>query len=170
MRDELDALLAVGEDDAFSALNRLEASPSGPSVGGMNHLLARLEIIEGTGMLEVDMGWVNGNWQRILFHRVRTATAGRLRRMAAPQRHFALVCFLHQAWHDTLDQAVDMYAKLLDRNRKLVEHQLDEKLKAQRHAIDRIVHRYPEIGAVLLDTDVHDAELRALEFAGQGPV
>ena len=25
------------------------------------------------------------------------------RRMAAPRRHLALVCFLHQAWRDTLD-------------------------------------------------------------------
>ena len=41
--------------------------------------------------------------------------------MAAPRRHLALVCFLHQTWRDTLDQAVDMYGKLLDRNRKLVE-------------------------------------------------
>ena len=67
------------------------------------------------------MGWVNGNYQRILFHSVRTASADRVREMAAPRRHLALVCFLHQAWRDTLDQAVDMYGKLLDRNRKLVE-------------------------------------------------
>ena len=54
-----------------------------------------------------------------------------------------------------------MYGKLLDRNRKLVELRLDDKLKAQRHAVDRIVHRYRELGVVLLDPDVHDAELRA---------
>ena len=87
-----------------------------PSVGGMKLLLARLELIEATGVLEVDVGWVNGNYQRILFHIVRTASADRVRRMAAPRRHLALVCFLHQAWRDTLDQAVDMYGKLLDRN------------------------------------------------------
>ena len=81
--------------------------------------------------------------------------------MTAPRRHLDLVCFLHQAWRDTLDQAVDMYGKLLDRNRKLVELRLDDKLKAQRHAVDRIVHRYRELGVVMLDPDVHDAELRA---------
>ena len=81
--------------------------------------------------------------------------------MAAPRRHFALVCFLHQAWRDTLDQAVDMYGKLLDRNRKLVEERLDDMLKAQRHAVDRIVQRYRRLCAVLLDSDVGDDELRA---------
>ena len=34
-------------------------------------------------------------------------------------------------------------------------------LKAQRHAVDRIVHRYRRLGAVLLDPDIGDDELRA---------
>ena len=34
-------------------------------------------------------------------------------------------------------------------------------LKAQRHAVDRIVQRYRRLGAVLLDPDVGDDELRA---------
>ena len=78
----------------------------------------------------------------------------------APRRHLALVCILHQAWRDTLDQAVDMYGKLLDRNRKLVEARLDDMLKAQRQAVDRIVHRYRQLGAVLLDPDVGGDKLR----------
>ena len=124
-------------------------------------MLARLELIEATGVLEVDVGWVNGNHQRILFHSVRTASTDRVHRMAPPRRHLALVCFLHQAWRDTLDQAVDMYGKLLDRNRKLVEGRLDDMLKAQRQAVDRIVQRYRRLGAVLLDPEVGDDELRA---------
>ena len=142
-------------------LHRIKSGSSSPSVGGMKRLLARLELIAATGVLEVDIGWVNGNYQRILFQTVRTASADRVREMAAPRRHLALVCFLHQAWRDTLDQAVDMYGKLLDRNRKLVEARLDDMLKAQRQAVDRIVHRYRRLGAVLLDPDVGDDELRA---------
>ena len=57
-----------------------------------------------------------------------------MRRMLAPRRHLALVSFLHQAWRDTLDQAVDRYGKLLDRNRKLAETRLDDMLNAQRQA------------------------------------
>ena len=54
-----------------------------------------------------------------------------------------------------------MYGKLLDRNRKRVDERLDDMLKAQRHAVDRIVQRYRRLGAVLLDPDVGDDELRA---------
>ena len=64
---------------------------------------ASLRRIEATGVLGVNVDWVNGNYQRILFHSVRTASADRVRRMAAPRRHLALVCFLHQTWRDTLD-------------------------------------------------------------------
>ena len=42
-------------------------------------------------MLDIDVSWVNGNYQRILFHSVRTASADRVREMAAPRRHLALV-------------------------------------------------------------------------------
>ena len=38
----------------------------------MKRLLARLELIEATGVLDIDVGWVNGHYQRILFHSVRT--------------------------------------------------------------------------------------------------
>jgi len=94
MRDRLDALVAVGDDDPHSPLHRIKTGSSSPSVGGMKRLLARLELLEATGALEIDVDWVNGNYQRILFHTVRTASADRVREMAAPRRHLALGCFL----------------------------------------------------------------------------
>ena len=60
-----------------------------------------------------------------------------------------------------LDGNVPAVHKLLDRNRKRVDERLDDMLKAQRHAVDRIVQRYRRLGAVLLDPDVGDDELRA---------
>ena len=158
-RERLDGLVDTG-DDRFSALNQIKANPPSPSALGMRRLLGRLELIEATGATTVEIGWINGNYQRVLFHSVRTASAARLREMLAPRRRLALVCFLRQTWRDTLDQAVDMYAKLLDRNRKQVETRLDEKLKAQRNTVDRVVLRYRAIGSVLFDSDVDDAELR----------
>ena len=60
---------------------------------------------------------------------MRANSADRLREMVALRRRLALVCFLHQAWRDTLDQAVDMYAKLLDRSYKLDENYLPAPLR-----------------------------------------
>ena len=160
MRERLDALVAVAEDDPFSALNRIKTAPSRASAAGMNRLLAKLGLIEDTGVLEMDISWINGNYQRFLFHNVRTMSADRLRELMAPRRYLALVCFLNQAWRDALDQAVDMYGKLLERDQKQVQFRLEEKLKAQRHAADRIIQHYRDLTAVLLDPDVDDAALR----------
>ena len=77
MRDRLDELVAVGDDHPHSPLYGIKTGTSSPSVGGMKRLLARLESIEATGVLDIDVSWVNGNYQRILFHSVRTASADR---------------------------------------------------------------------------------------------
>ncbi len=160
MRERLDALVTVAEDDPFSVLNRIKATSSRASSAGMGQLLAKLELIEETGVLEIDINWINGNYQRFLFHSVRTMSADRLRELVAPRRYLSLVCFLHQAWRDTLDQGVDMYGKLLERDQKQVRFRLEEKLKAQRHAVDRIMQHYQDLTTVLLDPEVDDAVLR----------
>ena len=160
MRERLDALVAVAEDDPFSALNRIKATPSRASPAGMSRLLAKLGLIEETGVLEIDIDWINGNYQRFLFHSVRTMSADRLRELVAPRRYLSLVCFLRQAWRDTLDQGVDMYGKLLERDQKQAQFRLEEKLKAQRHAANRIMQHYQDLTTVLLDPDVDDAALR----------
>ena len=51
MRDRLDALVAVGDDDPHSPLHRIKTGSSSPSVGGMKRLLARLQLVEATGVL-----------------------------------------------------------------------------------------------------------------------
>ena len=45
MREGLNALVVVVDDQPHSPLNRIKASSSNPSVGGMKRLLARLELI-----------------------------------------------------------------------------------------------------------------------------
>ena len=45
--------------------------------------LARPESIEETGALDIDVSCVNRNYQRILFHSVRTAPADRVPEMAS---------------------------------------------------------------------------------------
>lgn len=65
MRDRLDELVAVGDDEPHSSLHGIKTGTSSPSVGRTKRLLARLESIEATGVLDIDVSWVNGNYQRI---------------------------------------------------------------------------------------------------------
>ena len=58
---------------------------------------------------------LNANYQRAMFHYVRKCTANRLRELAGPRRLATLTCFLRQSYRDTIDQAVDMFDKIIIR-------------------------------------------------------
>ena len=93
MRDRLDALVAVQRRAAVPAPARRKNKLVEPVGRWMTRLLARLELIEATGALDIDVGWAMGTTSVSHFHSVRTASADRVREMAAPRRHLALICF-----------------------------------------------------------------------------
>lgn len=92
----LEALLHVPPDEVVSPLHHLKANPSKPSPDAMLALMDKLATIEATGVLGVDLSWLNGNYQRALFHYVHHSWVDRLRAVAQPRRNAALVCFLWQ--------------------------------------------------------------------------
>ena len=102
----------------------------------MKRLLARLESIEATGALGIDVNWVNGN-QRILFHSVRTASAYGVREMAAPRRHLALVCSCTRRGATRSTRPSTCTASSSTGIGSSSKVHLDDMLKAQRHAVDR---------------------------------
>jgi hypothetical protein len=91
-------LLVVKPDGNSSGLQAIKANPSKPSMDAMLSLLDKLKVIEATGVLGVDLSWLNGNYQRALFHHVRKSSVIRLRELAEPRRRAELVCFLSQSY------------------------------------------------------------------------
>jgi TnpA family transposase len=156
----LDGLLDVKDGEAVSGLQRIKANPAKPSAHGMRTLLDKLAAIEATGVLGIDLSWLNGNYQRALFHYVRKCWAPRLREVARPRRQAALVCFLRQSYRDAVDQAVDMFDKLLTRASTQAEHELNDRLCRQRQTIKAALDALRALGAIILDDTVGDDELR----------
>ena len=128
----LEDLLVVKPDENSSGLQAIKANPSKPSVDAMLTLLDKLRVIEATGVLWVDLSWLNGNYQRALFHQVRKTSVTRLRELAESRRHAALVCFLWQSYRDAVDQTIDMFDKLLTRAHTQAQNELDEQLCSRR--------------------------------------
>jgi len=64
----LDELLQVPADETASSLQRIKNNPRNPSPEAMLALLQKLQLIEATGILAVDLSWLNSNYQRALFH------------------------------------------------------------------------------------------------------
>ena len=131
----LDGLLEVKEGEAVSGLQGIKANPAKPSATAMQRLADKLADIEATGALAVDLSWLNANYQRALFHYVRKCSADRLREAGQDRRLAALVCFLRQSYRDAVDQAVDMFDKLLTRTHTRAEHELDDQMRGQRQTI-----------------------------------
>ena len=101
VKEKLDTLLIVG-DDAFSLLQRLKEPPGTPSAATMKGLMDKLARIEETSILEINLSWLNNNYQRSLAAYVRTCDAHRLREVEPYHRYGAMVCFLWQTYQDTI--------------------------------------------------------------------
>jgi TnpA family transposase len=161
----LDGLLEVKEGEAVSGLQGIKANPAKPSATAMQGLADKLAAIEATGTLAVDLSWLNANYQRALFHYVRKCSADRLREAGRDRRLAALVCFLRQSYRDAVDQAVDMFDKLLTRTHTRAEHELDDQLRGQRQTIKAALAALRTLGAIILDDSVTAAALRPRLFA-----
>jgi TnpA family transposase len=161
----VDGLLEVKEGEAISGLQAIKTNPAKPSATAMQGLADKLAVIEATGILAVDLSWLNANYQRALFHYVRKCSADRLREVARPRRHAALACFLRQSYRDAVDQAVDMFDKLLTRTHTRAEHELSDQMRRQRQTIKEALTALRSLGAIILDDSVGAAALRPRLFA-----
>jgi TnpA family transposase len=161
----LDGLLEVREGEAVSGLQGIKANPAKPSATAIQGLADKLAAIEATGTLAVDLSWLNANYQRALFHYVRKCSADRLREAGRDRRLAALVCFLRQSYRDAVDQAVDMFDKLLTRAHTRAERELDDQMRGQRQTIKAALAALRSLGAIILDDSVVATALRPRLFA-----
>src|SRR5918997_6774692 len=164
MASVLEGLLEVKAGEKISTLQRIKANPHNPSPEAMLALVRKLRTIEATGILRVDLCWLNSNYQRALFHLVDRCSVARLREVVPPRRHAALVCFLWQSYRDAVDQAVDMYDKLITWVHAQAQKDWDEQLRQQRQAIQSSLATFKSLGEIILDDTVPDGELRSRLF------
>ena len=114
-QQRLDSLLEV-EESTVSPLQQLKAVPRKPSPRALLELTHKLDQIASTGVLDVNLSWLNENYQRILSNYVQRSSAYTLRDRITPlHRYAAIVCFLWQTYRDTIDQIVDMHDKLINK-------------------------------------------------------
>ncbi len=155
----LDALLTT-EDIHYSPFQALKQPPGRPSPAAMLKLIEGLEKIQTTGVLDVDLFWLNNNFQRSLARYAKQSTAARLRELEPVHRCAVLVCFLLQGYLDTVDFLVDMYDKLINRIYNPAQADVDNHHKAQRKGIRESLSTFRDLVELILDDTVEDAILR----------
>ena len=159
----LDNSLQV-EEARTSRLQFLKDAPGAPSAAAMLRLTEKLEIIVETGVLDLDLSWLNNNYQRSLARHVRKCSSHRLREAEASRRYTALVCFLRQTYQDTIDFLIDMQDKLLNRVASQAQRAVDEAMKQRRTSIHRSASLLQTVTRVLLDEEIPDDGVRQSIF------
>jgi hypothetical protein len=66
-------------------------------------LTKKLELIQEIGISELDIRWLNNNYQRSLAKYVMRCSVKRLKELEQGVRYTALICFLKQLRLDTID-------------------------------------------------------------------
>src|SRR5690606_20194274 len=120
--------------------------------------------IEETGILAIDLFWLNNNYQRSLTRYAQRFSADRMRQFVPARRYAVLVCFLWQTYRDTIDHMVDMHDKIMTGVYSRAENQVDEEMRKRRKVLQASLDSFHTIGRILLDEAVADQVLRAVIF------
>ena len=160
----LDALLHVEADHRLLPLQVLKTPPGIPTPQAVRHLTTKLDGIQATGVLTLDLMWLNNNLQKALARHAAQASVQRLRLLDAPQRYTVLVCFLMQTYHETLNQLVEMYDKLITATYRRAQRRLDEAVKRHRRMLRATLQSFYTIGHTLFNEQVLPEAVRAMVF------
>lgn len=147
-KEALDGLLIINTTP-YSKLYYLKQVPSRASATAIAQIAKKLDKIKLTGVLQIDISWLNNNLQRWMNRYVRQATASQLRKLTAKKRYAMLVCFLRQHYLDMTDNLVKTYDKVMSQ----VYNRTQASLATFQTLVDAI-----------LDDSIEDSMLRATIF------
>lgn len=167
LKRDLDTLIAVS-NSRFSPLQSLKQPPGQASPTSILRLIEKLEMIQATGVLALDLSWLNNNYQRSMTRYVKRCSATRLRELKSSRRYSVLVCFLWQTHRDTIDHIVDMHDKIVTGVYSRAQTEIDEETRRQRKMLRASLTTLRTIGRVLLDETIDDALLREILFSKIG--
>jgi len=158
-RDKLDALIDT-QDKRQSVLQELKQAPGQASSKAMLRLTKKIELIESIDILEIDLSWLNNNFQRSLTRYAKRSTATKIRRLQEDHRYAVLVCFSWQLYKDTVDYLVDMFNKLINKIYNSAQNDIDAHNKSQRKNIRESLKTYNNMIEFILDDSIQDNSLR----------
>ena len=159
----LDSLLET-QNRRQSALHELKQAPGRPAPSAVLKLTKKLEQIEETGILDLDLSWLNNNFQRSLTRYTKRCDANRLQELEPNHRYAALTCFLGQIYRDTVDHLIGMFDKLINKIYNKAQIDVDNHNKSQRNKIRESLKTFKSLTELILDDSIKDTSLRQTLF------
>jgi TnpA family transposase len=161
LKERLDSLLQPGQQ-TISPFQQVKNVPKKPSESGMRLLSEKLSLIEQTGVLTINLKWLNNNYKRHLSSYANKSDAQRLRRLTPMHRYASLVCFLQDAYQDVIDYIFDMYAKALTSVYSQAETHVNNYNKAKRNVIRSCLTHHKKLCRELLAVADGSSDLTAV--------
>jgi len=163
MVEKLEVLIDVpsGRVSDFQYLKEPAARPSSDAIVALTE---KLKHIQSIGILAVNLTWLNNNYQRNLALYVKRCSADRLKLISSSRRYAALICFLKQTFHETIDQLIDTFDKLVGKICKHAENDLNKDLTSHRQVVQQALSMFQEMGQIILDESLKDKEIRSSLF------
>ena len=164
LKANLDTLLVAGAK-RLTPFQALKQPPGRPTPTAVLRQAERLDQIQATGVLTIDLSWLNNNYQRFLTRYARRCSADRMRNLQAKHRYGVLVCFLRQEYPDTVDHMIEMHGKLMTSVYSRAQEDIDEQARKQRQLIRSSLATLHTLGQIILDESIRDDTLRQVLFS-----
>lgn len=166
-KEQLDRLLLTASK-TYSSLHSLKQSTARASAISIIKITEKLDEIKATGILDVDLSWLNNNLQRWMNRYVRKTTAFRIKELKEKRRYALLVCFLKQHHRDLTDDLVKTYDKVMNQMYNRTQIDLDKQHRKQRKTIRTSLEVFQTVADAILDESIADVSLRIMIFKQVG--
>jgi TnpA family transposase len=159
-RTRLDRLLVPDGTTGRTPLTWLRQGATANSPAAMLTTLEKLAWLRGWGVDRWDLSSLTPNRVKFLAQLGRRMTNQALQRAPEERRYPILLAFLHQSLIDLTDEALDVFDGCLAETAAQAGRELDEFRKAAAQTTHDKLRLFRDLGRLVLDATVSDAELR----------
>ena len=161
----LDGLLEADATTGQTPLSWLRQEAVSPAASQILATLRKIIFLQGAGVHRWDLSGLNPNRAKWLARIGWKSTNQSLQRMPPRRRYAVLVAFLHQALLHHTDVVVELFDQCLWRCHVDAKQELEEFRRATARSTNETLRLFRELGGVLLDPRIEDAEVRSASFA-----
>lgn len=166
---KLDELLLPDESKGCTPLVWLRRGATSNSPNAILEALEKIAYLRQIGVESWDLTVLNPNRLKVLAQLGRKATNQALQRTPEERRSPILTGFLKQSLVDITDEAIEMYDRCLWEAYARAGHDLKDFRESVARTTNEKVKLFRDIGHIILDPDVADAELRKAIYASVPP-
>ena len=159
-----DRLLEVDSHSPLTLLSWLRRPAITNSPSAIVSNLKKLAFLKEMEVEEWNLGNLNPNCIKRLATIARRATAQTLQRAPSQRRYSTLVAFVYQSLIDITDETIDMFIRCLAETNNRAKTELEQYQKSIATATNEKVLLFSQLGRIVLDETISDAELRGAIF------